>query len=86
MEGYKCQKSTLCNKRSNKKECGILQALALSIQRKANRTLVYQSRLSTPRWLSAEIFNTRVSQHRDSLHGCGCDWNARRSRARDSRL
>ena len=58
----------------------------LSIRRKANRTLVYQSRLSTPRWLSAEIFNTRVSQHRDSLHGCGCDWNACRSRARDSRL
>ena len=35
MEGYQCQKSTLCNKRSNKKECGInkkergiLQALA----------------------------------------------------------
>ena len=47
----------------------------LSIRRKANRTLVYQSRLSTPRWLSAEIFNTHVSQHRDSLHGCGCDWN-----------
>ena len=23
MEGYQCQKSTLCNKRSNKKECGI---------------------------------------------------------------
>ena len=23
--------------------------------------------------MSAEIFNTRVSQHRDSLHGCGCD-------------
>ena len=23
MEGYLCQKSTLCNKRSNKKECGI---------------------------------------------------------------
>ena len=43
----------------------------LSIRHKANRTLVYQSRLSTPRWLSAEIFNARVSQHRDSLHGCG---------------
>ena len=35
MEGYQYQKSTLCNKRSNKKECGInekeraiLQALA----------------------------------------------------------
>ena len=30
MEGYlyQCQKSTLCNKHSNKKECGILQALA----------------------------------------------------------
>ena len=25
MEGYQCQKSTLCNKRSNKKECGINQ-------------------------------------------------------------
>ena len=23
--------------------------------------------------MSAEIFNTHVSQHRDSLHGCGCD-------------
>ena len=23
MEGYQCQKSTLCNKRSNIKECGI---------------------------------------------------------------
>ena len=23
MEGYQCQNSTLCNKRSNKKECGI---------------------------------------------------------------
>ena len=57
----------------------------LSIRHKANRTLVYQSRLSTPRWLSAETFNTRVSQHPDSLHGCGCDWNACRSRARDSR-
>ena len=57
----------------------------LSIRNKVNRTLVdYQSRLSTPRWLSAEIFNTRVSQHRDSLHGCGCDWNVCRSRARDS--
>ena len=52
MEGYQCQKSTLCNKCSNKKECGInkkergiLQALArLSIRRKADRTLVYQSR------------------------------------------
>ena len=58
----------------------------LSIWRKANRTLVYQSRLSTPRWPSAEIFNTRVSQHRDSLHGCGCDLNACRSCACDSRL
>ena len=35
MEGYHCQKSALCNKRSNKQECGInkkergiLQALA----------------------------------------------------------
>ena len=58
MEGYQCQKSTLCNKRSNKKECGINKKIMryfasarLSIRHKANRTLVYQSRLSTPRWL-----------------------------------
>ena len=31
--------------------------------------------------MSAEIFNTRVSQHPDSLHGCGCDWNGMRSEA-----
>ena len=53
MEGYQCQKSTLCNKRSNKKECGInkkergilyFASARLSIRRKADRTLVYQSR------------------------------------------
>ena len=45
----------------------------LSIRHKANRTLVYQLRDGC---MSAEIFNTRVSQHRDSLHGCGCDSEA----------
>ena len=51
MEGYQCQKSTLCNKRSNKIECGInkkrtryFASARLSIRRKADRTLVYQSR------------------------------------------
>ena len=55
MEGYQCQKSTLCNKRSNKKRMRYFVSARLSIWRKANRTLVYQSRLSTPRWPSAEI-------------------------------
>ena len=33
MEGYQCQKSTLCNKRSNKKECGINKKNAVFCKR-----------------------------------------------------
>ena len=57
IEGYQCQKSTLCNKRNNKKNTVLIKIMRyfasarLSIRHKANRTLVYQSRLSTPRWL-----------------------------------